>query len=502
MRLLLLPLFTFSLLPLSAQWSTVGQNAQHTGISTVASQTLGTIKWSTLVAQDSSERGPGDILIHFGAPIITAANSVFVPVRGDQPAHNYSIEMHRGSDGALLRTLTTGWVPPPNAFWTPSYAPGLSTRNRFYYPDAAGIMNYVDSPDNPASTTHQLAFYGSANPSYTDLAISTPIVSDRLGNIFFGFIVSGLNAPPGMTSGIARISFSGVGTWVAATTAANLTPTEASQTPIAEVPINCAPALSIDSSTLYFAVNNGSATSGFLVSINAATLAPIAHIALIDPQTLTGADVPVFGSASPVVGPDGDVYYGVLENGCPSTCNNDDRGWLLHFNGSLSALKTPGAFGWDDTPSIVPYALVPSYSGHSSYLIFTKCNNYFGVGPHGDGLNKIAILDPNATETDPVTGVAVMNEVMTILGATTDGFGAPTVKEWCINNAAIDKVKKSALVNSEDGVLYRWDFTTNSFTERITLTAGIGEAYTPTVIGPDGTVYAINDGELFAVGHP
>ncbi len=34
----------------------------------------------------------------------------------------------------------------------------------------------------------------------------------------------------------------------------------------------------------------------------------------------------------------------------------------------------------------------------------------------------------------------------------------------------------------------------------ITLSGGIGEAYTPTVIGADGTVYAINNAVLSAVG--
>jgi hypothetical protein len=34
----------------------------------------------------------------------------------------------------------------------------------------------------------------------------------------------------------------------------------------------------------------------------------------------------------------------------------------------------------------------------------------------------------------------------------------------------------------------------------VRLTSGIGEAYTPTVVGPDGTVYAINNATLFAVG--
>jgi hypothetical protein len=35
----------------------------------------------------------------------------------------------------------------------------------------------------------------------------------------------------------------------------------------------------------------------------------------------------------------------------------------------------------------------------------------------------------------------------------------------------------------------------------VALTAGIGEAYTPTVIGVDGTVYAINDAIMFATGN-
>jgi hypothetical protein len=74
------------------------------------------------------------------------------------------------------------------------------------------------------------------------------------------------------------------------------------------------------------------------------------------------------------------------------------------------------------------------------------------------------------------------------------------VKEWCINTAAVDSLGKSVLANSEDGKLYRWDLTTKKFSEVLTLTGGIGEAYTPTVIGPDGTVYAINHAVLFAIG--
>ena len=47
---------------------------------------------------------------------------------------------------------------------------------------------------------------------------------------------------------------------------------------------------------------------------------------------------------------------------------------------------------------------------------------------------------------------------------------------------------------------YRWDTVSGALFRSITLTAGVGEADTPTLVGPDGTVYAINDATLFAVG--
>jgi hypothetical protein len=492
MRFILIFVFA-AVLPLSAQWTTVGANAQHTGLSAVGAQPLNNIKWSTKVDQTIPDDNTDEIFAHFGAPIITAANTVFVPVH---TSGGYEVEIHNGATGALKGTLTSDWVPPVSG-WTPSYGPGLSARNRFYYPGAGGTVYYVDSPDtNSGTPTGQIAFYGTALYQATPAAfnstvtISTPIVSDRGGNIFFGFLVTGSN-PANLVSGIARISYNGTGSWVSGASAANLAP-DASD----HVPINSVPALSNDHLTLYAGVN---ATAGpLLISLNASTLAPLHQVALIDPKSNSNAQLPEIGSASPVVGPDGDVYYGVFESAC---CLNHDRGWLLHFSSTLSATnKIVGAFGWDDTPSIVPAALVPNYHGPSTYLIFSKYNNYAGAG--GDGLNKIAVLDPFASATDPITGVAVMAEVQTILGPTPDSeFAPPAVREWCINSGAIDKVHKSVVANSEDGKLYWWDLTSNSFTQQITLTAGVGEAYTPTVIGPDGTVYAINNARLFAVGN-
>jgi hypothetical protein len=131
----------------------------------------------------------------------------------------------------------------------------------------------------------------------------------------------------------------------------------------------------------------------------------------------------------------------------------------------------------------------------------TKYNDYVEGG--GGGVNRVAILDPNATMTDPIAHIAVMREVMSVAGPTPDDDfpGVPgAVREWCINTAAVDPITRAVLVNNEDGRLYRWDTVSGALSESITLTAGVGEAYTPTLVGPDGTVYAINDATLFAVG--
>ena len=180
---------------------------------------------------------------------------------------------------------------------------------------------------------------------------------------------------------------------------------------------------------------------------------------------------------------------------------HNDRGWLLHFDAALTTGKLPGSFGWDDTASIVSSAMVPSYAGGSSYLLLTKYNNYGSSGIAGDGKNRVAILDPGASQPDAYAATAsVMREVLTVLGPTADPAVRGGVKEWCINSAAVDPLTGSVLLNSEDGVLYRWNLATDQLSQSIRLTNGLGEAYTPTAIGADGAVYAISDATLFVVG--
>jgi hypothetical protein len=178
-------------------------------------------------------------------------------------------------------------------------------------------------------------------------------------------------------------------------------------------------------------------------------LEPRFHVLLKDPVSGLPAFVSTSSSASPTVAPDGDVYYGVLENPFPS---HDDRGWLLHYNATLSRAKTPGSFGWDNTVSVMPARGVPGYHGASPYLLVSKYNNYLGIGPDGDGRNRVALLDPGASRKDPYATTRVMKAVHTILSPVHEPGGPAGARyEWCINSAVVDPAGHSVIVNSEDG---------------------------------------------------
>ena len=469
-------------------WLTHSHDEQHTALSTVQSQPLDAIHWHTPV--DLHPPG-GEIFIHYGSPLVTAANTVIVPVKTN--TNKFRVDGRDGATGKRLWSQSTGWQAPEAEF-IPGLGPTISG-NQLFVPDIAGRVLVRQDPDEAKGAVTRLYFYGAKNfnkaaATYKqNVQINTPLTTDTSGNIYFGFVVLG-PTPINLQSGIARVSSNGTGTWVSAATASG-------DSTITGVAMSCAPALSPDDSLLYVAVDN--ANYAYLLALNSTTLAEVSRVRLKDPSS--GLDATIFdaSSAAPTVGPDGDVYFGVIENPFP---NHNDRGWMLHFNSDLSKTKTPGSFGWDDTPSIVPASMVASYTGNSQYLLMTKYNNYCGIGT-GNGQNQVAILDPNATEHDPILqNTLVMKEVLTITGVTPDPDCPGGVKEWCINTAAVDPFSKSVLVNSEDGILYRWDLTSNALIEKVKLSVGIGEAYTPTVIGSDGTAYAINDAILDAVGTP
>jgi len=482
--------------PVGPAWWGFGRDVQHSAQGAVAAQALNRIAWSTPVDLAPQYTAQGALLIHYGSPVITSRNTVLVPVKTGA-AGGFRFEARSGVTGALIWSADSDYVLPSHN-WTPSFNIAVTAGNRVYAPGAGGKLFFRDDVDAPSGAIQTAVFYGAdvyaaARVVYdATIIINTPLTVDPQGNVFFGFMATGAN-PAGLTSGIARIGVDGRAAWVAASAAGG-------NPAFVKVATNSAPALSTDLRTLYVAVNTnsvaGTRQSGALLALDSATLATRGQVPLRDPGTGELAWISDDGTSSPTVGPDGDVYFGVLEANAPA---HNYRGWLLHFDATLNRTGTPGAFGWDDTASIVPASMVPAYSGNSTYLVATKYNNYGGAGT-GDGKNRMAILDPNQVQADPISGIAVMKEVLTLLGPTADPGYPGGVKEWCINTVAVDPLTRSVLVNSEDGILYRWDLASNRFTEQIRLNSGLAESYTPTAIGPDGVVYAINNAVLFAVG--
>jgi hypothetical protein len=466
------------------EWRGYGGDEQHNAQAIATAQSLQKIHWTTPVDLKPDYQG-GELLIHYASVMLTASNTVLVPVKTGLTG-GFRVEAHDGTTGTLIWKRDSGWLVPPHD-WTPSFPAHLTAQNALVYAGPGGTVYIRQSPDSANGKTKQVAFYGlgnyKADKSTYDahVMVDTPITADDAGNIYFGFVVTG-STPANLSSGIARIAADGSGTWISAGNAAN------DQTMV-QVAMNCAPAISRDQTTVYMAVSDGQ--FGYLVGLDSQTLQPKTRAALTDPVSQQPAYISDDSSASPTIGPDDDVYYGVLEDGD----NHGDRGWLLHFDSTLATVKTPGSFGWDDTVSVVPSSIVSSYTGSSSYLLMTKYNSYF------NGQNQIAILDPDASQKDRFSPATVMKEVLTKLDPRQVPGGGGARYEWCINSAVVDVTSKEIIANAEDGHAYSWDMTTGKLSQQKKLNGPRGEAYTTTVIGPDGTIYATNDAKLYAIGN-
>ncbi len=558
----------------AAQNSTFAGNAQHTNLYTAPAQHINHTIWQTSI--DTSNSGA---FAHYGEPLITAANTVIVPVLTSTTT--VQINAFDGASGAFKYTLNTDYTMPTYG-WVPQYGP-VVVGTRLYYPGAGGTVYYVDNIDSNSPTAPtQLSFYGTlanytANASTynSSVFIDTPMTADGSGNIFFGFrlqahvvnanvgtgansATQSLSSTSGMSvgdvihfnsenanrtivtvvdgttvtldsaistttsegiyattpphapfsldsttarpeSGWARISSGGAGLFVnvdAMTSDSNM----------ARDSHNCAPALSNDQSTLYVVAKDyNTSYNAYVVGLNSTSLATKYKVHVVDPRPGGSAAGPIDDStASPLVAPDGDVYMGMFV-----TPYNGSRGFLAHYTADLSVTKTPGAFGWDFTPGIVPASMVPSYHGKSSYLLFSKYNNYDTGGSSADGgdeINTVAILDPeDETQIDwhpQAAGMTEMREVLTMIGTTANSEvpGLNSVREWCVNATAVNPATDSVSFNSEDGRTYRWNLGQNSLSECLVLTSGFGVPYVPAFIGPDGTLYTFNGTFLFANG--
>ncbi len=500
-------------------WQCYGGNAQHNGMFLGTSQSASLIQWQASLDDNRSYYG-GEVLIHYAAPTVTPLNNVVYGYRYTSSASgvaaydNWNVVARNGRNGAQLWSMSTDFsavVIYPND-WTSVqpltlFGAGNSVLKGVAAAGAGGTLLVRRLADSASSPVVRIPFYTSLTnynqnkASFAPIKVNTPLSADNNGNIYFGYTVTG-SIPSAFaalgTGGIAKVNvYTGAHSYVAAATWG----IDSSMSGLA---LNAAPAITPDGKTIYAAVTGG---NPWLVRLKASNLTATASVQIVDPALGTNAYYIGQSSASPMIGPDGHVFMGVF-----ATNWRESHGWMVQYDADLNPGDShgnrwpTGAFGWDDTATVVPANIVPSYTGTAKYLILTKYNNYDMGGDAGaDGSNKVAVLDPtsNSVTRDRQSGIPVMNEVITVLGVTkTNGDSAhpDAVNEWCINSAAVDVARKGAIINSEDGHMYRWDFTTNSLTEGLNLQPATAEAYTMTAIGPDGQLYIINNAILFAVG--
>lgn len=444
---------------LYADWNQWAHDPQHTGyVADVTGQSLAVKRWSITI--DNSIAPSGDLLVHYASPIIDSTNTIFMTEKEKIGTVIHRRVMKLNAAGTVLCKYETDYVPPPSS-WEPVLHP-LLVNGYLYVPGARGILRIVDS--NDCSEVGYLAPYElPEDPAQLQQLLTTAFVGglptlDDSGNIYYPFLVRG-TPPLGLKSRFVMIDAKGN---INSATYDDLV----GQTG-ARPALNSGAAIGPDGTIYTGAVKPGFSNEGYLLALNpdlslkwrGDMSADPARKALIIDQS----------SSCPVVGPDGKVFYGGW-NG-----NGLSQGYLYAFSAAGAYLNN-FEFGWDTTPAIYP----DPDGDPNHYHLVQKYNKYL------EQRYFMVSLNPNT--------MAIECQ-WELVG-----------REWCINAPAID-ADGAIYTNGEDGYLYRMtgmypgtDGMCAPQVTRIELERARDAAYTPLALGPDGTIYTLNNGSLFAVG--
>ncbi|HZZ44601.1 MAG TPA: SdrD B-like domain-containing protein [Tepidisphaeraceae bacterium] len=497
--------------------ATVGQNAQHTGISPFRGGLLTLSSTSSEVTTATSEATTfPDSGFKLGTPLFTRSDTLIVPMI-DGDTGKFEVRAFSRTFGILLWTFVSDYVAPSSVSGSLSFRsasavfqPALSPDGKLYVPGAGGTVYLIAAPDrigtgaDRTKTGKLLSFYGVNNfhakggRYRATVFINTPLTVGTNGDVYFGVEGTG-NNPLEIASSLVRMGANGGGVWTASAVIAG-----------------SAPALSNDESYVYVETqSNGTARLERYLS--GTSLVKSGSEVLKDPKTQQKAHLIVADIALPVVAPDGDVYLAVPAR-TPSVANNGD-GWLLRFSGDLSHERgTSAQVVGDATPSIVPSSIVASYHGSSSYLISTAQISIVS--------ETFTITDPGQTDvptedqtTHPYT-TTVPNETMMLLdpskslksaGPRLLLAGVESSADQTTNNptfaplflsgpATVDISGGAIYFVATSGTLMRWSLSDvkeiNSPVPLVQNSSDTSGA-SPAVIGPDGEIYAIFSGKLY-----
>src|ERR1051326_3619785 len=532
-----------------------GQNLNHI---------LANIVYDPFVDQEKApENGDGDLLVHYQTPLVDG-NNVYMEFKTgtytsittwESQIWNEKKLSWVGNNLVEQWSFQTDWKPVPfnpgGPSWEPVFHAALSG-SFVYVPGGGGSVFKLNKSDGSVAAHY--------NPFDADVVsnmfLTGPITADSAGNIYYNTIKLNKNNPWGdevINGWVVKITQSGV---VSSAQFKNImvgelgpnddcevgftTPPPWPPSPTAVAPtikcgdvrpgINVSPAVGPDGTIYTIARNHFVTRYGYLVAVNP-DLTPkwtasmhgilndgcnvqippngtpggcsVGATTGVAPDTnsLPSGRILDDSSSSPVVAPDGSVFYGSY------TRYNYAQGHMLHFSSTGNFLNSY-IFGWDDTPGIRSHG--------ATYSIVTKDNHYGGLGSY---CNDDTVCPPDRTASNPgypeAYFVTSLTPSLTVewtyqntntLSCTRNPDNSITCVsdhphgfEWCVNAPAVDS-NGVTYANSEDGNLFAIN-PNGSLKQKIFQQLAIGAAYTPASIGGDGKLYSQNDGHLYVVGN-
>ena len=524
---------------------------------------LADVVYDPFVAAEANEGG-GQLDVHYAAPLvedgaiyIEVKTGTYLPCphppsgapcgaeAWDLQTWNVQKLMWQGGTLVPAWTFESDWKPEPNgggalSGWEPVFHPVLA-RGSLFVPGAGGTVFQVDKTTgraaariNPFSTLDSSTF------------VAGGLAADDAGNIFYNamrldpFNAWGANV---LGAWLVRIDTAGRTALVPFSSLAAGAPSATDPcegvfgsppplppSPTAKPPtspcgsqrpgVNVIPAIAPDGTVYTLSRAHFNIRYGYLLAVNP-NLTPRWSASLrdflddgcevllppngtlggcragaargVDPATNNqpAGSVSDIATSSPVVAPDGAVLIGTTSG------YNYFRGHLFKFSSAGLPLATYD-FGWDSTPAI--------FTRGDSYSVLIK-DNHYAVGsycndptvcPPETGRYDFSSLNSNLAVEWHYTNTNTLSCRRLDDGSVFCALGEPDGFEWCINQPAVD-ARGVVYANSEDGFLYAIG-PDGTLREKIFLDLARGAAYTPVSIGPDGLVYAQNNGHLFAIG--
>ncbi len=434
----------------SAQWLQFNHDAQHSGfLPAVQGQNLDTIRFSKLY--DTLALGTGSLLIHYDVPKVDDAGNVYIVLRDPGAGEpTYSVEK-LDSSGTHLWTYTSDYRFTTGGGWEASFSFVIGN-GQVYVAGRYGVLHVI-SPDD-GSALYDITSYEIPDPIPPGLAtgvvVSGPPAIDAAGTLYY----------------VVRSSFADVASHLVKVTVDDAISTvnyrdltgESNERP----GLNAGPAIAADG-TIYVGSVRGSSSFSRLLAVNPdLTLKWIGNMAA-DPAHV--AQIIDQSTSNPVVGPDGRVFYGGWNT------NEQSDGYLYSFDPADGSFLGQFPFGWDTTPGIYP----DPDGDPTHYHLIEKKNMYNSRRYYLVSINPNGMTEEWAWEL-PTAG-----------------------RELCVNAVVIDSSGTSYFLG-EDGYFYRVEFGGENWS-RIMLGQPRDAAYTPAAMGPDGTVYALDDRSFFIIGN-